>query len=196
MRLGGELVTKPPATRGPSPRRAEDDGFVRGSAPSAESPDAPSDRSADSADAADRSADAPRPAQGPSQWRARARATLRIIRANPTGRIAFRVFVGFAGALVVAIGLVLVPLPGPGWALVILGLAIWAIEFVWAKQLLRFTRTRVQRWTRWVKSRSWPVRIMLGVCGLVFIGALLLLSLKYSFGIDLIADVLKYVTTH
>jgi uncharacterized protein (TIGR02611 family) len=136
------------------------------------------------------------PARGPSAWRARARTTLRIIRSNPTGRIALKVFVGIAGALVVAVGLALIPLPGPGWALVILGLAIWAIEFVWAKHLLRFTRAKVQGWTRWVKRQSWPVRILLGLVGMVFIGVVLLLSLKYSFGIDLISGFLAYITTH
>jgi uncharacterized protein (TIGR02611 family) len=131
-----------------------------------------------------------------SGWRDRARATLRIIRSNPTGRIALKVGVGFTGAVVVLIGLVLIPLPGPGWALVILGLAIWAIEFVWAKHLLRFTRDRVRQWTEWVKRRSWPVRLLLGLLGMVFIGVVLLLSLRYSFGIDLIGPFVKYVTTH
>jgi len=138
----------------------------------------------------------PAPARGVSGWRERARATLRIIRSNPTGRIALKVGVGFTGALVVLIGLVLIPLPGPGWALVILGLAIWAIEFVWAKHLLRFTRARVRQWTEWVKRRSWPVRVLLGLVGMVFIGVVLLLSLRYSFGIDLIGPFVEYVTTH
>jgi uncharacterized protein (TIGR02611 family) len=121
---------------------------------------------------------------------------LRIIRSNPTGRIALKVGVGVVGAVVVAVGLVLVPLPGPGWALVILGLAIWAIEFAWAKHLLQFTRAQVQGWTRWVKRQSWPVRIALGLAGMVFIGAVLALSLRYSFGIDVIGEVWDYVTTH
>ena len=120
-----------------------------------------------------------------ASWRTRSRATLRIIRSNPTGRIALRISVALVGALVVVIGLVLIPLPGPGWALVILGLAIWAIEFVWAKHLLRFTRTQLGRWTRWIGRQSWPVRIMLGLVGLVFVGLVVWLSLKYSFGFDL-----------
>ncbi|HZN70605.1 MAG TPA: TIGR02611 family protein [Micromonosporaceae bacterium] len=140
------------------------------------------------------------PTAGPrervSAWRERGRITLRVIRANPTGRIALKVSVAIAGAIVVAIGLVLIPLPGPGWALVILGLAIWAIEFVWAKHLLRFTRSQVQRWTRWVTRQSWPMRILLGLVGLVFVSTVVVLSLKYSFGIDVIADVWTYVTTH
>lgn len=128
--------------------------------------------------------------------RARTRATLRIIRSNPTGRIALKIIIGLVGGLVVLTGLALIPLPGPGWALVILGLAILAIEFVWAKHLLRFTRARVQQWTRWVKRQSWPVRALLGLVGMIFVGAVLVVSLKYSLGIDVMASFWTYVTTH
>lgn len=170
------MVTKPPVTRGSASRAVEDGGFVRQHVPVG--------------------AVEPEPIRRLSYLRDRASATLRIIRSNPTGRIALKMFIGIAGAIVVAIGLALVPLPGPGWALVILGLAIWAVEFAWAKHLLRFTRAQVKGWTDWVKRRSWPVRLLLGLVGMVFIGTVLLLSLKYSFGIDVVADVWDYVTTH
>jgi uncharacterized protein (TIGR02611 family) len=62
------------------------------------------------------------------------------IRANPTGRLALKIGIGVLGGLVVALGIVLIPFPGPGWAIVILGLAIWAVEFAWAKNLLEFTK--------------------------------------------------------
>ena len=53
---------------------------------------------------------------------------LDAIRAKPTGRVALKVTIGVFGGLIVALGIALIPLPGPGWAIVILGLAIWAIE--------------------------------------------------------------------
>lgn len=200
------MGAKPPGMKGPSPRRTEDDGSrqvpagasTNGARTSAGPVDPGSAGSSPGAGSA--GAGSARGAGAPARplwvWRERVRATLRIIRSNPTGRIALKVGVGVAGALVVAVGLALIPLPGPGWALVILGLAIWAIEFVWAKHLLRFTRTRVQQWTRWVKSRSWPVRVLLGLVGMVFIATVLVLSLRYSFGIDVIGDFWTYVTTH
>src|SRR3954449_8193165 len=80
------------------------------------------------------------------------------IRANPTGRMALKIGVGILGGLVVALGIVLIPFPGPGWAIVILGLAIWAVEFVWAKHLLHFTKKHVQAWTHWALSRPLPLR--------------------------------------
>jgi uncharacterized protein (TIGR02611 family) len=122
--------------------------------------------------------------------------TLDLIRANPTGRLALRVSVGAAGAIVVAVGLVLIPLPGPGWLLVILGLSIWAIEFAWAKHLLIFTRRNVQAWTRWVGRQSWPLRLGIGLIGLIFVAVVVWLSVKFSFGVDLAASAWGYITTH
>jgi uncharacterized protein (TIGR02611 family) len=118
--------------------------------------------------------------------RHRVRTMLSLIRANPTGRVALKFFVGIAGALVVATGLALIPLPGPGWLIVIGGLAIWAVEFHWARRLLVFTRRNVQAWTRWVGRQSWPVRIAIGGVGFVFVATVVWLSLKYSLGIDLL----------
>jgi uncharacterized protein (TIGR02611 family) len=128
--------------------------------------------------------------------RHRIRTTLDLIRANPTGRIALRVFVAITGAIVVAIGVALIPLPGPGWLMVIGGIGIWAIEFHWARRLLAFTRRNVQAWTRWVGRQSWPVRILLGAVGLVFVSVVVWLSLKYGLGIDVAADLLRYLATH
>jgi uncharacterized protein (TIGR02611 family) len=110
------------------------------------------------------------------------------IRSTPTGRLALRIGVGIAGALVIALGIILIPFPGPGWAIVILGLAIWAIEFTWAKKLLNFTKRQVQSWTHWIGRRSWPTRALLGLVGLAFVAAVVWGSVRLSFGIDLIAE--------
>lgn len=124
------------------------------------------------------------------------RSTYRVIRSNPTGRFALRGSIAVMGGLVVAIGIVLIPLPGPGWAIVLLGLSIWAIEFVWARHLLRFTRGQLRRWWRWLGTQSWPVRIALGTAGLVLVAVIVWASLKYSFGIDVLARIGNYIATH
>ncbi|MEH0985584.1 TIGR02611 family protein [Micromonospora sp. CPCC 205556] len=129
-------------------------------------------------------------------WRGRVRTTLDLIRANPTGRIALKIFIAIAGALVVTVGIALIPLPGPGWLIVIGGLAIWAVEFHWARRLLAFTRRHVHAWTRWVTTQSLPVRFVLGAVGLVFVAVVVWLSLKYSLGIDLVARLLHYLATN
>jgi uncharacterized protein (TIGR02611 family) len=120
--------------------------------------------------------------------------TLDAIRANPTGRVALKVGVGALGAVVVAIGIALIPLPGPGWAIVILGLAIWAIEFVWAKHMLHFTRSQVSSWTHWIGRQSLPLRFVIGAVGMVFISAVVWLSVKMSLHIDLIVVCRDFLT--
>jgi uncharacterized protein (TIGR02611 family) len=148
----------------------------------------------DSSGTSDTSVD--EPATRLSRWRTRIAATYQLIRANPTGRITLKIAVAIAGAAVVALGLALVPLPGPGWLIVLLGLSIWAIEYAWARHLLLFTRRQLQRWTRWIGDRSWPVRIAIGLVGLVFVSAVVWASLKISFGIDVVEKILDYLATH
>ena len=126
----------------------------------------------------------------------RLRTTMELIRSNPTGRIALKVFVGIGGLIVVTLGLALIPLPGPGWLIVIGGLGIWAVEFHWAKRLLNFTRRNVYGWARWARRQSLPVRIALGSVGLVFLAVIVWLSLKYSLGIDLVARAMHHIATH
>ena len=76
------------------------------------------------------------------------------IRATPTGRLAIKIGIGVLGGLVIALGIILIPFPGPGWAIVILGLAIWALEFAWARHLLEFTKRNVKAWTSWIGRQS------------------------------------------
>jgi uncharacterized protein (TIGR02611 family) len=96
---------------------------------------------------------------------------------------------------VVSLGLILVPLPGPGWLIVILGLSILAIEFVWARHLLHFTRTQVHAWTSWIAEQSWPVRIVVGLISLVFVSVVVWQSVRISFDIDLVESIWDYLTT-
>ena len=107
------------------------------------------------------------------------------IRKTPHGRMALKIGIGTIGTLVVALGVVLIPFPGPGWAIVILGLAIWALEFAWAKNLLEFTKRHVQSWTRWVRRQSLPVRVFIGVLSLIFVAVVVWGSVRLSFGVDL-----------
>jgi uncharacterized protein (TIGR02611 family) len=116
------------------------------------------------------------------------------IRANPTGRLALKIGVGVLGTVVVAVGIVLIPFPGPGWAIVILGLAIWAVEFHWAKRLLHFTKGHVQSWTHWVLKQPLPLRALIGLAGFVFICAVVWTSVKLTMGIDLASVIWKFIT--
>jgi uncharacterized protein (TIGR02611 family) len=54
-----------------------------------------------------------------------------------------RIAVTIVGFAVLVIGIVLIPLPGPGWAIVFGGLAILATEYVWAQRLLNYAKRKV-----------------------------------------------------
>jgi uncharacterized protein (TIGR02611 family) len=47
------------------------------------------------------------------------------------------------GAIVTVVGVILLPLPGPGWLVIAAGLAILAQDVVWAERLLLAVRRRI-----------------------------------------------------
>jgi uncharacterized protein (TIGR02611 family) len=86
-----------------------------------------------------------------------------------------------SGAIVILVGVVLLPLPGPGWLIIFSGVAIWSVEFRWARRLLDFARVHVARWRAWYGRQGRPMKILFGVLtaaiGLVFAWAALRMSL-------------------
>jgi uncharacterized protein (TIGR02611 family) len=68
------------------------------------------------------------------------------IRHRPALHITWRVTVLVLGWLIILTGAALLILPGPGWAIIFLGLAILATEFVWARHLLTWARDKVKRY--------------------------------------------------
>ena len=89
----------------------------------------------------------------------------------------YRVCVGIVGGLIVAVGLATIPLPGPGWFIVIAGLVVLATEFLWAERLLEFTRRHVKRWTDWVKGRPVWVRVLIALATAAFVYGVLVVGL-------------------
>jgi uncharacterized protein (TIGR02611 family) len=89
----------------------------------------------------------------------------------------YRALVGVVGALVVAFGIVTIPLPGPGWLTVIAGLFVLATEFAWAERLLEYTRQRVSRWTEWLGRQSVVVRVGIAVLTAAFVYGVLVVTL-------------------
>lgn len=55
-----------------------------------------------------------------------------------------RVAIGVAGGAIVIVGIVLMPLPGPGMLVVLAGLALLATRFEWAQDLLERARERAR----------------------------------------------------
>jgi uncharacterized protein (TIGR02611 family) len=106
------------------------------------------------------------------------------VRSTRTGRVTLQLLVGLLGSAVIILGIILIPFPGPGWLVVLAGLAILAVEFVWAERLLRYTRARLEQWWRWLGRQPIVVRLLAGLVGLVIVASVVTLSLRYSIGVN------------
>jgi uncharacterized protein (TIGR02611 family) len=89
----------------------------------------------------------------------------------------YRIGVGVVGGLVVGLGIVAIPLPGPGWLIVIAGLFVLATEFLWAERLLEFTKRHVKRWTDWVGDQPVWVRLLIAAATAAFVYGVLVVTL-------------------
>lgn len=113
-------------------------------------------------------------------------------RRTPAGRIAVRVIIGLLGLLIIAVGILLLPLPGPGWVIIFGGLAIWSLEFAWAARLRRFAMRHLSSWTAWVGRQPWWIRVLIGLALFVLIAAIVVGSLAISLGGDFISDIRSF----
>ncbi|TDZ77632.1 putative transmembrane protein (PGPGW) [Mycobacteroides salmoniphilum] len=95
------------------------------------------------------------------------------VRDRPALDIVYRVVVAVIGLMVLGVGIIAIPYPGPGWAIVFLGLAILATEFSWAAKLLHAVRGRYDRFMAWFSTQPQWVR---GI-GVLFTAALVVATL-------------------
>ncbi len=51
-----------------------------------------------------------------------------------------RVSIAVIGFTILILGVAMLVLPGPGWLIILLGLSILSVEFVWARRLMRRVR--------------------------------------------------------
>jgi uncharacterized protein (TIGR02611 family) len=76
-----------------------------------------------------------------------------FIKASRPLHLSWRVLIFVLGLAVVGGGIVLLPLPGPGWLIIFAGIGLWATEFPWAQRVLRWTKRQVKEWTHWWQAR-------------------------------------------
>ncbi|MEW5813249.1 MAG: TIGR02611 family protein [Actinomycetota bacterium] len=98
-----------------------------------------------------------------ARWRDR-------LRERPAADLTYRIVVGVVGLAVFAVGVVAIPYPGPGWAIVFVGLGILATEFDWARRLLAWVRERYDKAMDWFKRQGLWVQIL----GVVFTAAVVI----------------------
>lgn len=71
-----------------------------------------------------------------------------------------RVAIGIVGGLIVLVGIVLIPYPGPGWLVVFAGFAVLATEFAFARKTLDWLRHKYNVWVEWLKRQHRAVQLL------------------------------------
>ncbi|WP_040836492.1 TIGR02611 family protein [Nocardia brevicatena] len=90
------------------------------------------------------------PRREPNAWRAfRDR-----IAARPAVDLVYRTGVAIVGTTVLVVGILAIPYPGPGWAMVFAGLGILATEFAAARRVLTWVRDKYRRGMAWYIARG------------------------------------------
>jgi uncharacterized protein (TIGR02611 family) len=92
-----------------------------------------------------------------------------------------KIAIGIAGTIVLIVGVIAIPYPGPGWLIVFAGLAILATEFEWADRLLGFARGKYDAWTEWIARQ--PLLLRLAILALTGIVVVVTIWLVNGFGI-------------
>ena len=91
-----------------------------------------------------------------------------------------RLVIAVAGGAVLVVGVPMIPLPGPGWLVIFLGLAILAQEFPWANRALAYGRGQYDKWAVWLKRQNWFVRSLTLVSTGIAVVALLWVANVYA----------------
>ena len=101
-----------------------------------------------------------------ARWRDR-------LRERRTADFVYRVVVAVVGVAVLVVGILAIPYPGPGWAIVFLALGILATEFRWAQRLLKYAKERYDKVMAWFRARGLWVQ----AAGVVFTTAVVVATL-------------------
>jgi uncharacterized protein (TIGR02611 family) len=99
------------------------------------------------------------------------------LRERRRAEFVYRIVVGVIGLFVLGLGILAIPYPGPGWAIVFVGLGILATEFDWARRLLAYVRVRYDKVMDWFKRQGlWVQALGVLFTAAVVVGTLWLLG--------------------
>lgn len=108
-----------------------------------------------------------------------------FVKARRMLHLSWQVGVFVIGLAVVAAGVAMLVLPGPGWVVIFAGMAIWATEFVWAQLVLRWTKRKVtEAAQRALDPKVRRRNIILTSTGLVIVGVIVAVYL-WKFGLEM-----------
>ena len=89
----------------------------------------------------------------------------------------YRIVVGVVGLVVLVVGILAIPYPGPGWAIVFIGLGILATEFDWARRLLAYAKERYDKAMDWFHDQHIAIQVLGGIfTALIVVATLWLLG--------------------
>lgn len=108
------------------------------------------------------------------------------LRERPRVEFFYRIAVGVIGLIVFGLGILAIPYPGPGWAIVFVGLGILATEFDWARKLLAYARERYDKVMDWFHRQPGYVQVLGGLLTAVFVAATLWLLGAMDWGAELV----------
>ena len=99
------------------------------------------------------------------------------VRANRTLDAAWRSVILVLGLTIVSLGIFFLLFPGPGWAVIILGLIVLATEYAWAQRILNPVKAFTSRLAQLVISQEYRARRM----NAILIITLGIITLAYAY---------------
>lgn len=90
--------------------------------------------------------------EDPIRWR-------RVFRTNPITAIVYRTLIAVLGLTLILLGVPLVPLVGPGWAVIFIGLYLWSTEFLWARRVTQFVKAEVKAFEQYSRALPWTAKL-------------------------------------
>lgn len=99
------------------------------------------------------------------------------VRTNRTLDAAWRTVILVVGLTIVGLGTFFLLFPGPGWAVIILGLIILATEYAWAQRLLNPLKAFTSRLALLVMSREFRENRM----KVTLVTTMIIITLAYAY---------------
>lgn len=99
------------------------------------------------------------------------------VRTNRTLDAAWRSVILVVGLTIVGLGIFFLLFPGPGWAVIILGLIILATEYAWAQRLLNPVKEFTSRLAQLVMSGEYREKRM----KVILVTTMIVITLAYAY---------------